>query len=441
VDTDTPAAACSGGPSVGIDMVPAASAPQSVDILGNLRASDIAGVGNEGSDFYDAGAYENQSGTDDFSSIGSTSIVRATATTIDVSVDVVGDLNGNNTFTIEYKVVGTTTWVTHVENISSGSTYNTTIGGLTEGVEYDVRVTVNDVDGVSEDNATIYRSVIADADLSGLSISSGSLSPTFDAATTSYSATVAYTVSSLDVTAVLSDAAAGLTIGGAGASSNVAKTVALAIGSNNIDVVVTADGSSVTKTYTIAVTRTAASTDADLSALTLSSGSLSPSFSSGTNTYTANVAYAASSITMTATANDSGYNALTVNAVSTTSGAASAAISLSVGANAIPVVVTAEDGSTTNTYTVTVTRAAAATNANLATLTLSDGTLDPVFDAGTLSYTASVNNATTSVTVGATKADSNATGLTIDGTSTTSKSVSLVEGNNTINVITPLMSW
>ena len=60
------------------------------------------------------------------------------------------------------------------------------------------------------------------------------------------------------------------------------------------------------------------------------------------------------------------------------------------------------------TYTVTVTRAANS-NADLSNLTLSDGTLNPAFDSNTTSYTASVPNATSSMTVTPTAADANAT--------------------------------
>ena len=49
------------------------------------------------------------------------------------------------------------------------------------------------------------------------------------------------------------------------------------------------------------------------------------------------------------------------------------------------------------------------TDATLSALTISEGTLDPVFASGTTAYTASVPNATTTVTVGATAADAAAT--------------------------------
>ena len=53
--------------------------------------------------------------------------------------------------------------------------------------------------------------------------------------------------------------------------------------------------------------------------------------------------------------------------------------------------------------------APASTDATLSALTISEGTLDPVFASGTTDYTASVTNSTSTVTVGATAADAAAT--------------------------------
>jgi gliding motility-associated-like protein len=74
-------------------------------------------------------------------------------------------------------------------------------------------------------------------------------------------------------------------------------------------------------------------------------------------------------------------------------------------------------------------------DAGLANLTLSAGTLTPAFATGTTSYTASVSNATTSVTVTPVATDTGA-GVKVNGTTvasgTASGSISLVVGDNTI---------
>ena len=89
---------------------------------------------------------------------------------------------------------------------------------------------------------------------------------------------------------------------------------------------------------------------------------------------------------------------VTVNGTTVVSGSASQTINLSVGNNTITVVVTAQDGTTTKTYTITVNRAGSS-NADLSNLTVSQGSLTPAFASGTTSYTDSVANSITSMTV------------------------------------------
>ncbi|MGZ3772806.1 MAG: cadherin-like beta sandwich domain-containing protein [Pseudobdellovibrionaceae bacterium] len=272
-----------------------------------------------------------------------------------------------------------------------------------------------------------------DSNLQSLAISVGTLTPTFAPETTAYTASVLYTQSSLNLTATLSSATSTMTVNGQSATSGVPVILSLSVGANPIPVVVTAqDGS--TKTYTVNITRAAASTDANLLSLSLSSGTLSPSFSASTITYTASVLYTTSSINITASQNSSDAS-FTINGQSATAGVAKA-ISLSVGANAIPIVVTAQDGST-KTYTVTVTRAAASSDANLLSLSISAGTLSPSFAAGTISYTASVLYAVSSLNITATPNSSYAS-FTINGLAATAgvaQSISLTVGAHAIPIV------
>jgi uncharacterized protein with beta-barrel porin domain len=161
-------------------------------------------------------------------------------------------------------------------------------------------------------------------------------------------------------------------------------------------------------------------------------------FSSGTTSYTAAVGNAVTAITVTPTVTES-HATVTVNGSAVTSGSPSGSISLVVGANTITTVVTAQDGTTTQTYTVVVTRAAALSSvATLSSLALSSGTLSPVFASGTTSYTASVGNAVTAITVTPTVTESHAT-VTVNGTLVTSGSpsgsISLAVGANTITTV------
>jgi hypothetical protein len=91
-------------------------------------------------------------------------------------------------------------------------------------------------------------------DLSGLSLSMGSLSPSFDPAQLNYTAAVANTVTNVEVTASLQDSQAAMRINGAVASSGVAVALPLTVGSNSLLIEVTAIDNAV-RTYTLAVTR------------------------------------------------------------------------------------------------------------------------------------------------------------------------------------------
>ncbi|KAB2902819.1 MAG: DUF4347 domain-containing protein [Burkholderiaceae bacterium] len=297
-------------------------------------------------------------------------------------------------------------------------------------------VTAQDGTTTQTYTVTVTRAASSVATLSGLGLSSGTLSPAFATATTSYTVSVPNATTSVTVTPTASDATATVKVNGSAvASGSASGGISLNVGSNTITTVVTAQDGSTTQTYTVTVTR-AASSVATLSQLAVSSGTLSPSFASGTTSYTASVSNATSSITVTPTVTDAAAT-VKVNGTAVASGSASGAISLSIGANTVTTVVTAQDGTTTQTYTVTVTRATSSV-ATLSGLGLSNGTLSPAFAAATTSYTASVPNAVTSVTVTPTVSDAAAT-IKVNGSVVASGSasgaVNLNVGANTITTV------
>ena len=107
--------------------------------------------------------------------------------------------------------------------------------------------------------------------LSALSISSGTLSPSFAPGTTSYTASVSNATTSINITPTVSaTGVATVTVNGVAATSGSPSSVSLSVGSNSIPVVVSNSGAS--QTYTIAVTRATAPI--------ISSGAVS-----GSNTY------------------------------------------------------------------------------------------------------------------------------------------------------------
>ncbi|PWW01247.1 sugar lactone lactonase YvrE, partial [Paenibacillus cellulosilyticus] len=283
------------------------------------------------------------------------------------------------------------------------------------------------------------------ADLSGLVLSNGTLSPMFGAGTISYTASVGNGVSNITLTPTVADSSSTVSVNDESVNSGEASTsLPLIVGSNTITVKVTA-GNGTTKIYTVTVTRGALSNNTDLSGLVLSSGTLSPVFGAGTINYTASVGNGVSSITIKPTVADS-RSTVSVNDVPVNSGEASASLPLIVGSNTITVKVTAEDG-TFKTYTVTVTRAASS-NADLSDLALSSGTLTPSFLPGT--YKAGVGNNVSSVTIKPTAADPtyatvmislyNGSGDLMSGplpvaSGTASPSLALGVGNNTISLL------
>ncbi len=93
------------------------------------------------------------------------------------------------------------------------------------------------------------------ADLSSLDVSSGTLSPAFSSAVTSYTLDVDYSVTSVDITPTALDANATITFIGAIIANGVPKTIPLSVGTTSVSfALLSADGVT-QKTYDISITR------------------------------------------------------------------------------------------------------------------------------------------------------------------------------------------
>lgn len=271
----------------------------------------------------------------------------------------------------------------------------------------------------------------ANAELAALALSAGMLSPPFDPATHSYSATVRDR--SVAVVATAADCP-GLTVNGQPvASGSASPAIPLALGANTVTVQsVAQDGT--TRTFDLAITRLA-SASADLDSLALSGAALSPAFDSAVTGYSATVPYATTAVSLTASPAASTAT-LTVNGASLAAGVPHSVALQAGAATAIAVGVQSEDGLATRTYTVTVARAAPDTNARLAALALSAGTPSPAFDPDVMLYTASVAGTVSAVTVTPTPAFAGAS-VTVNGAPVAAGggvSVPLAPGTNTIAV-------
>ena len=113
-------------------------------------------------------------------------------------------------------------------------------------------------------NGELVLTVVStDATLSALSLSAGTLSPVFASATITYTASVTNATTSITVTPTRNQANAGIQarVNGGSYSSvtsgNASGALSLNVGENTIDILVTAQDGSTTKTYTITVTRAA----------------------------------------------------------------------------------------------------------------------------------------------------------------------------------------
>ena len=121
-----------------------------------------------------------------------------------------------------------------------------------------VVVTAQDGTTVQTYTITVNRASPAqsnNAALSNLVVSAGTLTPSFATGTLNYTDAVSNATASISVTATTADANATLTINGTAVASGSAAPIALAVGSNPVNVVVTAQNGTTTLMYTINVTR------------------------------------------------------------------------------------------------------------------------------------------------------------------------------------------
>lgn len=236
--------------------------------------------------------------------------------------------------------------------------------------------TLSFTDGTNLKPATISKTITVTAPLStnnnlkALSVSEGSISPSFSAGNTNYTVNVKENVSSITINATAEDGTA--SISGTGHKS-------LNYGANKFTITVKAQNGA-TKNYNITVNREdSRSNDANLKSLRVSNGSLSPSFSAGTTTYNVEVPYNITKLNISADAADEKAK-VTINnpdlvAESTTS---------------VTIRVTAENGAT-KTYTINVKRGkdpnkVLNTDNNLVSLKPSIGMISPAFDVNKTNY-------------------------------------------------------
>lgn len=232
------------------------------------------------------------------------------------------------------------------------------------------------------------------ADLSAINLNCGELSPSFSPNVTDYTVNVSDIVSLL-IQPVATDSDALITINGDKYQTGSYYCAELPLGSSTIDIAVSTQGN-FTKYYTLTVFNTNSSTAAGLSGLAVDCGELNPLFDTNTLAYTVNIENSISSATVTATAIDASQT-ISVNGKTVDSGVGFN-LPLSIGDNSAVVTVYNSDGSS-KTYVITITRSSSDSSVGLSGLSVSSGTLSPVFSTNTLTYIVSVQNSVSSATI------------------------------------------
>jgi uncharacterized delta-60 repeat protein len=196
------------------------------------------------------------------------------------------------------------------------------------------------------------------ASLSALTLSSGTLDPPLAPSTPSYTANVPNAVTSLTVTPTAADASAfAITVNGiTQISGNPSSQIPLNVGSNTINIIVTAEDQITTRHYTVTVTR-AASSNAELSSLYVGINPLVPTFLASITSYAVSVPFNASSVSVGAFAADFNASMSVFNASGFPVGNSFTGSVNMIGQNSLTLQVNvyAQDF-TIKTYTVQITR-------------------------------------------------------------------------------------
>ncbi|OIR00730.1 cadherin-like beta sandwich domain protein [mine drainage metagenome] len=360
--------------------------------------------------------------------------------------------------------------------INAGTYASVTSGSASSALSLNVGDNTIDILVTAQDGTTntyhiVVRRQSSDATLSNLVATTATFSSPFVSSTIDYQTIVPYTTSSITVTPTITTPVSpgsatphatvqvrindGVTqfpyatvVTASGATSGTSAALNLRVGDNMIDVNVTAEDGVTSIDYRIKVTRTAPSSNANLSGFSLETPSgtpvtTTPVFDAATTSYTIpNVSASTADIKVTATAADA-----TATVTTQLNGAGSfvtgtQTYTLATGLNTLIIRVTAQDGITIKNYTTTFTKVN--TDADLASLTINHGTLTPVFDLATLSYTVTVDNSVATVAVTPTVAlggstiavdlNGGASAAVTTGTASADQAVT-VAGPNVIHVV------
>jgi gliding motility-associated-like protein len=321
------------------------------------------------------------------------------------------------------------------EYLSSGNAS----GPITINEDGSTTIAVTITAGDGETTKTYTINVVpgsSNADLAGISVSGGALDPAFDPATSTYHVYLPNAVTSVAFTPTLADAGASMSINSEPTASGTTISESnIPVGMRNYYIATLAGDGTTTKTYTLSITR-APSSEPGLSNILLSQGTLSPAFDQAMyNTYDVVVPNTVTSVDVTPVLIDTtasisarfnGHNVALPTGVIT--------VAPNVGVNSLIISSTAQDGTTSAITSVIIKRLGDPNLSNLAVST--PGTFSPAFNSNTYAYTASVAYAASTYALTPTALDPNAV-IKVKGNTVASDaetSVSLAEGDNTVNI-------
>ena len=228
--------------------------------------------------------------------------------------------------------------------------------------------------------------------LSNLTVSGGTLAPSFNTSTLVYTVNVPNFITMLDLTPTMFGSSDQLTINDQPHVNGEPKTISLAVGENTVNIKVNNLSGGGTRTYRVIISRAAADqTNADLFKLETSTGVMTPSFDPDELNYRVEVDNHVASLSITARPAESEAT-MTINGQFLGSGERTVNVNLNPGDNLMPVIVKSKNGSVTKTYIITIVRGLSG-NARLQSLSAGSGVLDPAFDPQTVAY--AVKNAGT----------------------------------------------
>jgi Cadherin-like beta sandwich domain len=236
------------------------------------------------------------------------------------------------------------------------ATGQTTIQAPGPGSTKDVSLTITSSDGRAKIYTVTLRTITLAGDntLNSMTVSPGSLSPSFSAGTQGYTVNVASTVAEVTITATKSDpnavlsgdlpneGRATLTLDGPGTTKIISITVTAPNGTARI--------------YTLTVKRASPSSDDALSDLTITAGVLDPEFASETLSYRLTLPGNVDRVTISATKSDPNAVLSSLGSIIAAAGTPTGQVSvpLSGRRTEIDLTVTAQNGVTARSYSINI---------------------------------------------------------------------------------------